>query len=121
MKLPGYSKFFAYPNGNWSAQVEEELHQLGYAVVVDFDHRLDGIDEPLRVSRLRISADVPLPPFTAIGSGCIPRPSSWSREPLAGVRSKSTAMARHRHASETDASRGRRVASGANDEHHSAG
>lgn len=68
-ELPGYSRAFAYPNGSWSPVVEEELGRLGYTLAVGFDHRLDRLRNPLRVSRLRVDADAPVPRFSAIVSG----------------------------------------------------
>lgn len=67
--VPDCSPFFAYPNGNWSPDVEEELRAAGYALAVGFDHRLDQMRHPLRVSRLRIDADAPPERFAAIVSG----------------------------------------------------
>lgn len=61
---------FAYPNGDWTPDAERALQQLGYAVGLLFDHavaRPEG--HPLRLSRLRIDADAPLPRFKAIVSG----------------------------------------------------
>lgn len=61
---------FAYPNGNWSAEAERTVRELGYRVGVLFDHRLASLGQhPLRLSRVRVSADAPLERFRALVSG----------------------------------------------------
>jgi peptidoglycan/xylan/chitin deacetylase (PgdA/CDA1 family) len=70
--LSGFSrpvKLFAYPNGNWSATVDAALVRLGYSVACLFDHSLAGLDQPLRVSRLRVAADADLDRFRSVVSG----------------------------------------------------
>lgn len=67
--LSGYAPFFAYPNGNWSPVVEAELERLGYRLALGFDHRLDRLRHPLRMSRLRVDSDAPLQRFAAIVAG----------------------------------------------------
>jgi peptidoglycan/xylan/chitin deacetylase (PgdA/CDA1 family) len=61
---------FAYPNGNWSPKVEEELERLDYAVAVGFDHHLaNHAASSLRLSRLRADADAPIDRYRSIVSG----------------------------------------------------
>lgn len=70
--LPRYLPFFAYPNGNWSSVVEKALLGSDYALAVTFDHRVDQLKNPLRVSRLRVDAGASLQRFSAIVSGLHP-------------------------------------------------
>jgi peptidoglycan/xylan/chitin deacetylase (PgdA/CDA1 family) len=69
--LPDYVPTFAYPNGDWSATAQRALEARGHALAVLFDHRLagDAAGAPLRLSRLRLSADAELPRTRAIVSG----------------------------------------------------
>jgi peptidoglycan/xylan/chitin deacetylase (PgdA/CDA1 family) len=69
LNLPRYEPVFAYPNGNWSGTTEAILGSLGYQAAFGFDHRLTRTQSPLRLSRLRVSADAPLPRFRSIVSG----------------------------------------------------
>jgi peptidoglycan/xylan/chitin deacetylase (PgdA/CDA1 family) len=62
---------FAYPNGNWAPAAEDELRKAGYATALGFDHRLARQDRhPLRLSRLRLGADVPTDRARMVTSGC---------------------------------------------------
>lgn len=70
--FPEAPSCFAYPNGNWSAPTEAHLRALGYQVALGFDHRLTTLHNPLRMSRLRVSAHASLPRFVAILSGVHP-------------------------------------------------
>ena len=67
---PSSARCFAYPNGDWTAESENELRRLGYDVALLFDHRLARRDQnPLRLSRLRIDADAPASRARSILSG----------------------------------------------------
>lgn len=61
--------FFAYPNGNRAPETERVLTELRYAGAVGYDHRVSRLNEPLHISRLRVSASVSLPRFKALVSG----------------------------------------------------
>ena len=64
---------FAYPNGNWARETEEELRRLGYRAALGFDHHLcSRRANPLRLSRLRVDADRPVARLRAILSGLHP-------------------------------------------------
>jgi peptidoglycan/xylan/chitin deacetylase (PgdA/CDA1 family) len=53
-------QFFAYPNGNWTAESAEVVHDLDYVGALLFDHRLaKNKSESTRLSRLRIDSDAP--------------------------------------------------------------
>ena len=61
---------FAHPNGNRSEVIEGVLRERGYELCALFDHRLARTTgDPLRCSRLRVSADATLPRFRAVLSG----------------------------------------------------
>lgn len=63
-------RLFAYPNGDRSDHAESVLAALGYQAALLFDHRTSPRNQdPLRLSRLRIDADSPLPRAAAILSG----------------------------------------------------
>lgn len=51
----GEPAWFAFPNGSWSAVAETRLRDLGYMGCLLFDHRLASVDDPMRMSRLRVS------------------------------------------------------------------
>lgn len=65
------SRVFAYPNGDHTVEAEAVLDDLGYDAGALFDHRLQRLqpDQPLRLSRLRLDSDAPLPRARAIVSG----------------------------------------------------
>jgi peptidoglycan/xylan/chitin deacetylase (PgdA/CDA1 family) len=64
---------FAYPNGNRSEASERTLRRLGYPLALLFDHRLaDTTGDPMRLSRLRLSADTTIERARAIVSGAHP-------------------------------------------------
>lgn len=64
---------FAYPNGDWTPDAEQVLHQLGYKVAPVFDHRfVSATTSPLRLSRLRIDSDASLDRLRAVLSGVHP-------------------------------------------------
>ncbi len=66
-------RMFAYPNGNFSKPVDDELRRLDYAVGLLFDHRLAKVTgNPLAMSRLRIDSQAELVRFKAIVSGAHP-------------------------------------------------
>ncbi|MEM9037746.1 MAG: polysaccharide deacetylase family protein [Actinomycetota bacterium] len=61
---------FAYPNGNRADATERTLLDLKYPVGLVFDHRLTRLDvHPMRLSRLRLSADASVGRARAILSG----------------------------------------------------
>ena len=52
------ARFFAYPNGNWTAASADAARKLGYEASLLFDHRLVSSKASTdRVSRLRINTD----------------------------------------------------------------
>lgn len=63
---------FAYPNGNGTEASLSFLRQLDYDCAVLFDHRIDHIKDPLRMSRIRVNAYDPLPEFKAKVTGIHP-------------------------------------------------
>ena len=65
-------RWFAYPNGDWDAEAEATLGRLGYRGAFLFDHRLTGVSEPMRLSRLRVNSDTGLDRFALILSGLHP-------------------------------------------------
>lgn len=68
--FPGQPRIFAYPNGNWTPVAEKALLDLGYEAAGLFDHRFARLSQhPLRLSRLRVSADDTAARFRAILSG----------------------------------------------------
>jgi peptidoglycan/xylan/chitin deacetylase (PgdA/CDA1 family) len=63
-------QLFAYPNGDWTPEVEAVLAGLDYRIAPLFDHRLVARrPSPFRLSRLRVDADAPMDRFRAILSG----------------------------------------------------
>lgn len=63
-------RFFAYPNGNWSAISAKVAEGLGYAGSVLFDHRLTRLPtDTQRISRLRIDSDADPRRALSIASG----------------------------------------------------
>lgn len=63
---------FAYPNGNTTHFAEQVLAALGYDMAVLFDHRVDRMAHPLRISRVRVNATDTLAEFKAKVSGAHP-------------------------------------------------
>lgn len=63
---------FAYPNGNWTEVGEKMLGSLGYETAVLFDHRLARLNNPLRVSRIRVNATDDMETFRIRVSGLHP-------------------------------------------------
>ncbi len=63
-------RLFAYPNGDFSTTVDDELKRLDYGVGCLFDHRMANTKQnPLALSRFRIDSRAELPRFRAIVSG----------------------------------------------------
>ena len=62
---------FAYPNGDWAEDTEEQIRNLGYKLGLIFDHRVNSVPpaHPLRLSRLRLDSDAPANRMRAIVSG----------------------------------------------------
>lgn len=64
---------FAYPNGNADETTEEELREQGIKLAFLFDHKVSpsatGIENPLRISRIRVNTYDPLSEFKAKVSG----------------------------------------------------
>jgi len=61
---------FAYPNGNFSQPVDNELRALIYSIGLLFDHHLASLEgAPLAMSRLRVDSQVDISRFRAIVSG----------------------------------------------------
>lgn len=63
---------FAYPNGNHTEVVQQELARLDYRAAVLFDHQLTTIEERYRMSRLRVNADDRYLRFKAVVAGLHP-------------------------------------------------
>jgi peptidoglycan/xylan/chitin deacetylase (PgdA/CDA1 family) len=63
-------RLFAYPNGNFSQAVDDELQALDYSIGLLFDHKLARLEgPPLAMSRLRVDSQADLSRFRAIVSG----------------------------------------------------
>lgn len=63
-------EYFAYPNGNYSKEAEEQLKRNGVKYAFLFDHRINkGIINPLRISRLIVNDTTPLWKFRFILNG----------------------------------------------------
>jgi peptidoglycan/xylan/chitin deacetylase (PgdA/CDA1 family) len=63
-------RLFAYPNGDWTPAAEALLRKDGYDAALLFDHRPVGrTPNALRLSRLRLDSDAPLPRARAVVSG----------------------------------------------------
>lgn len=68
--LLGPEPAFAHPNGDVDTRVLPALRDLGYELVVEFDHRLDRRrPAAYSVSRLRIDAGASVARFSAVLSG----------------------------------------------------
>ncbi|WP_176132717.1 polysaccharide deacetylase family protein [Salegentibacter holothuriorum] len=64
---------FAYPNGNYDKVSERILSKRGVKIAFLFDHKINQpVINPLRVSRIRVSADTGLTEFEAKVSGIHP-------------------------------------------------
>lgn len=65
---------FAYPNGNRDPRAEFILQKLGYKAAFLFDHRIGRFppQDPLRISRVRVSSTTPPDRFRIILSGLHP-------------------------------------------------
>jgi peptidoglycan/xylan/chitin deacetylase (PgdA/CDA1 family) len=65
---------FAYPNGNWSADVRDLVRKAGYRVAFAFDHRSSQIPppDPLTISRVRVNSTTSLDRLALILSGIHP-------------------------------------------------
>jgi peptidoglycan/xylan/chitin deacetylase (PgdA/CDA1 family) len=65
---------FAYPDGDWDPRAGERLRGLGYRAGFLFDHRSSTIpvEDPLRISRLRVNAGTSMDRFRTILSGLHP-------------------------------------------------
>lgn len=63
-------KVFAYPNGSWDSQSENLLKKNGIELAFLFDHKLNPSKiSPLRISRIRANAGMPLSEFKVKVSG----------------------------------------------------
>jgi peptidoglycan/xylan/chitin deacetylase (PgdA/CDA1 family) len=64
-------RFFAYPNGNFDARARRVLQTLGYVGAFLFDHRVSRFppQDPLAISRVRVSATASLARFRLLVSG----------------------------------------------------
>lgn len=64
---------FAYPNGNVDDRVAACVADAGYRLAFAFDHRIvRRSPDPIRISRIRVSADAPLDEFRVRVSGLHP-------------------------------------------------
>jgi len=65
---------FAYPDGDWDARAGAALRDLGYRAAFLFDHRASTlpVQDPLRISRLRVNAGTSMDRFRTIVSGLHP-------------------------------------------------
>ncbi|MDR5590573.1 polysaccharide deacetylase family protein [Christiangramia sp. SM2212] len=64
-----YSDVFAYPNGNLDLTSEKVLQNQGIKLAFLFDHKLANLYNPLRISRIRVDASLPIHEFKAKVSG----------------------------------------------------
>ena len=72
-RVPGWVRTFAYPNGNWSPIIEDELVRRCYQIAVLHDHRMaPSLDQRHRVSRLHVESHDELPRFRSIVTGVQP-------------------------------------------------
>jgi peptidoglycan/xylan/chitin deacetylase (PgdA/CDA1 family) len=64
-------RLFAFPNGDWTAESERTLVDLGYSTALLFDHQTVDTRsvQSIRLSRLRLDADAPLHRARAVLSG----------------------------------------------------
>lgn len=65
------ARLFAYPGGAWTPDAERVLVELGYGAALLFDHRLARVpgDDALRLPRLRLDTNAPVPRARAVLSG----------------------------------------------------
>jgi peptidoglycan/xylan/chitin deacetylase (PgdA/CDA1 family)/O-antigen ligase len=65
---------FAYPDGEWDERAGAALRDLGYEAAFLFDHRASTlpVEDPLRISRLRVNAGTTMDRFRTIVSGLHP-------------------------------------------------
>ena len=62
-------QYFAYPNGNWDLRSEMVLKEYNINLAFLFDHKLSDLKNPLRISRIRVDADLDLSEFMSKISG----------------------------------------------------
>lgn len=70
--VPGWRPAFAYPNGNWTTEIDSLLEELDYDLAVLHDHRLTNLSRPLMISRLEIESDDPVERLASVVSGLQP-------------------------------------------------
>jgi peptidoglycan/xylan/chitin deacetylase (PgdA/CDA1 family)/O-antigen ligase len=65
---------FAYPDGDWDERAGDALRDLGYRAAFLFDHRASTlpVEDPLRISRLRVNAGTSMDRFRTIVSSLHP-------------------------------------------------
>jgi peptidoglycan/xylan/chitin deacetylase (PgdA/CDA1 family)/O-antigen ligase len=65
---------FAYPDGDWDRRADAALRDLGYRAAFLFDHSTSTlpVEDPLRISRLRVNAGTSMDRFRTIVSGLHP-------------------------------------------------
>jgi len=72
-RVPGWAALFAYPNGNWSPTVADELAHRRYALAVLHDHRIArSLGDRYRISRLDVRASDDVARFRGVVSGVQP-------------------------------------------------
>jgi peptidoglycan/xylan/chitin deacetylase (PgdA/CDA1 family) len=72
-RVPDWAPVFAYPNGNWSPVIEEELTRRRYRIALLHDHRItSSLSDELRVSRLHVDAGDELGRFRSVVAGVQP-------------------------------------------------
>ena len=69
--LGHHPEAFAYPDGDWDRRAGERLRGLGYRAGFLFDHRASTlpVEDPLRISRLRVNAATSMDRFRTTISG----------------------------------------------------
>lgn len=70
-------KWFAYPNGNWSAFAEQHLSELGYEAALLFDHRAAKASDGRCLSRIRVNGTDSLNEFIPKVAGIHPAVTRW--------------------------------------------
>ncbi|CAM4239177.1 polysaccharide deacetylase family protein [Gillisia hiemivivida] len=61
---------FAYPNGNWNEISENLLRKNNIHLAFLFDHKINPlVISPLRISRIKVNADMPIPELKVKVSG----------------------------------------------------
>jgi peptidoglycan/xylan/chitin deacetylase (PgdA/CDA1 family)/O-antigen ligase len=86
--LGHHPQAFAYPDGDWDGRAWERLRHLDYPSGFLFDHRASSlpVEDPLRISRLRVNAGTSMDRFRTILSGLHPAIHSLRTRAASGGR-----------------------------------